>query len=168
MSKLAKILIPLIADKTTKENYTKDAGFIDLYTFDMDKYKNFQGVYLMFKSDVFTEASKSSSINLNKQPGIIDVYTKIIKGTPYIIYSFAKDDFIKKIINSNTYYLDADQMLKILSFWGTDDKFSKDMLTNGGMMTYCSEAPLPENDMQISFVEHFINRGIIYNKRETA
>jgi len=167
MSKLAKILIPLIADKTTKNDYTEDAGFIDLYTFDMDKYKNYKGIYLMFKSNISTDASKTRSINLSRQPGIISVHTKIINGNPFIIYSFAKSELVKKITDSNICTLDSNSLKTILKFWGIDDKFVDYILSNCGCLTYNREKIIPETDTQKTLVE-YLHEGITYNKREAA
>lgn len=166
MSKLAKILIPLLATETTQDTFRQRSGFVDLYTYDMDKYKNYRGVYLMFRSDIDTEDSRNRCIQFSRQLGIRKIYTKLINNIPYIIYDFAVPKEIDKIIDSKVCTLNSKQKLQIVRFWGEYDSISDEVLSNI-CITYNNELYVPEQDIQQSLVE-YLNEGILRKKGEAA
>lgn len=157
MSKLAKILIPFVVPNCTSKDFTSNAGFIDLYTKDFDKYNNYTGLYFMYK-EKDTEESRNAHINIVKNPGIIKQYTKIIKNTPNAIYNFddcilKKDDNLYKLIKYGVCVLTTKEKLQILQFWGEYDSITDEILSEPVVICNIDHS-VPEQDCLVSFKDY--------------
>lgn len=150
MTEFAKIIIPLLDDNITKEDVSKEAGFVGLYTEDIDN-PELGYVYLVYDDTVRTEDSCERAVRFAGFREIVKQYTKIVNSTPLLVYKFWYRPDIKELM-SGTIRLNANQKIRILQFWGLDDSFAKTCVSNVAF-SHRPTLKIPANDYRMTFYD---------------
>ena len=131
MSIQMKLIIPLLDKSITKEDLTKEAGFVDAYVFDKNRPGIEDCIFLMYDLSKKTDAAGKREHNFAKCTNLQSTKVEYIGGKPFKIFAFkiiGKD--IKDLFNGYK-PKQYNNVVRILSFWrGYDDDVNKTMLIN--------------------------------------
>lgn len=144
MSRFEKIIIPFVDNTIKPEDFTKDAGFIDVYTSDPDKPSGDKEIFIVYDDRVRTKQSIDRARRFWYGGCVKRRYIKYVDSVPYMIYSFwvnpTTNGLYKKVI-----HLTPEQKIQILQFWGASDPIVSDVLSLP-MLYVDIEDPMPIAD----------------------
>ena len=115
MSNLAIVTLPFLNSLLNKEDYSKDAGFVDLYTNDIDHPTYENELYLLYDDTVRTAQSIDTANKLSNLIEIKSITTRIINNKPYTIYKFWTNYKLRQLIG-NCITLSAKEKIHIIKF----------------------------------------------------
>ena len=131
MSTQMKLIIPLLDKNITKEDLTKDAGFVDAYIFDKNRPGIEDCIFLMYDLSKTTKATGKREHHFANCVNLHSTKVEYIGGKPFKIFAFklvSKD--LKDLLNGYK-PKQYNNVVRILSFWrGYDDDVNKTMLIN--------------------------------------
>lgn len=142
MTDFSKILVALLDDSLVKDDFSKDAGFIDCYTEDDDIPKYGNEYYLMYDDSKRTEQSIATARKLSQLSGLINTYSKRVNNKPVIVYSVINPNVSKYFQNVQTF--NTKDKTKVLNFWGNDN--ISYILSNGNAFTFNTKHKAPKED----------------------
>lgn len=143
MSKLTKIIIPLIDDNISKDDISEDTGFIDAYTEDINRPFLDSHIFLMYN----WEDKKSTKV-FYKFRSISSFYGyKIIylNGKAYIVYTFTSNSLINRLKRGIAILRDVNKQ-RILQFWQFTDPWITLNVMRGTIACDPPQDVLPEED----------------------
>ena len=126
-----KLIIPLLDENITKEDLTKESGFVDAYVFDKNRPYIDNCIFLVYDISKPTKETGAHEHRFYKCTNIHNTHVAFINGKSYKIVAFkmiGKD--IKSLYNGFKPKEYCNTM-RILSFWrGYDEDVNKTMLIN--------------------------------------
>ena len=126
-----KLIIPLLDKCITKEDLSKEAGFVDAYVFDKNRPYIEDCIFLMYD---ISKPTKEAGIREHHFYNCTNLYnTKVsyIDGVPYKIFAFKIIDKDVRDLYNGFKPKKYTNVVRILSFWrGYDNDVNKTMLTN--------------------------------------
>lgn len=145
MSTMYKTIIPLLGDCLKKEDFTEDAGFVDVFSEDINRPYLDNHIFLMYKFD-----TKESSWFRNKRfmdSGIVQNSKMMrINNTCYIVYAIPIiNNQVKRIhkgLNVSTY----DDKMKIVKFWNFEEGDVNTLMFKPGATFNYEHKTIPEED----------------------
>jgi hypothetical protein len=163
MSTSLKLLIPLAIDPTPLQLLSKEAGFIDAYTHDLNKPFLENKIFLMYEAD-FNTTEKAERFEFFCRLNI-PFYTYKIGGKKRLVYYF--DIKTKSIMNPKassvcTIYHD-DERHKIISFWENKDKDVNEYMYEQKKPVFYEENIIPIEDYDEN--QHY--KGLTIKKAAT-
>lgn len=120
MSIFEKILIVLLDCDLIREDFSKDAGFVDCFTMDPDRPSGGHRLYLMYDGRKNTNESIRVHRKLNKHRNVIHQYTRLVDNNAYYIYEL----YIPKSIKNGLdlpFSLTDDEKDEVNKFWDDND-----------------------------------------------
>lgn len=144
MSNLAIITLPFLNNLLNKEDYSKDAGFVDLYTNDIDHPTYENELYLLYDDTVRTAQSMDTANKLSNLIEIKSITTRIINNKPYTIYKFWTNYKLRQLIG-NCITLSAKEKIHIIKFWNEYYDIYENLLSNN-ILGYNSAGKIPSAD----------------------
>ena len=128
MSKVHKLIIPLIDDAITLDDISDKAGFVDIYNEDKNYPYLDNNIFLMYVTNIVTKQSIETERKLSSLSTLHHKRHLCINETDYILYCFISNKYINKII-LNAPSLSDKQKLHIFKFWNfSDDDINSLML----------------------------------------
>lgn len=124
MSRLEKMIIPLLESEATSIDFTPAAGFIDSYTSDPDNPSGEKELFLVYDDRVRNESVTQRAIHLDSSRALKRKYVKLINNIPYYVYVFYIGREVK-LSDNGIINLTSEQKISVLQFWN----FPKDLLT---------------------------------------
>lgn len=121
MSISEKIIVVLFDCGFDRKDFSKESGFIDIYTIDPDFPCGDHALYFAYDSNTHTEQSITTHRKFSTNPYVIKTYTKIVEKTPYCIYKLYIPPTLFKRVELGL-YVDDDLKLKLLDFWKDDSE----------------------------------------------
>ena len=130
MSTFEKMIIPLMSKEFKTTDFTKDAGFIDCYTFDPDKPTASNEFFIAYNDRIRSKSSIDRARRFDKSPLLKRTYVKYVNGDAYLIYSFWVKPEIGKLYKG-IQNITASQKVNVMNFWGQFDRqFSEFLVGN--------------------------------------
>jgi hypothetical protein len=163
MSRLEKLIIPLLDGNITPMDLTAAAGFIDSYTYDPDRPSGEKVLFLVYddriRNDYVTDrARRFDSMSILKRK-----YVKIVDHIPYYVYVFWIKPSIK-ISEKGSITLTGHQKISVLQFWGFPDDLV-DLLVDSSSIVgeYIHEMPLEDY-----YPDEYVEEGLTIIKKGAA
>lgn len=160
MSQLETLIIPLIDSSLTKKDFSKESGFVGLYTRDKDN--PIEGyIYLLYDFSKRTEQMNKTYVKLSYLKSLRKSFIRYINGVAHDVFCFVVPDSYKTLYHGLT-YLTGGQKLDVIKFWESIDVTRMVLDLNPIQIEYMYE--MPPNDYQPSIYEVFKKYGIKNNK----
>lgn len=142
-----KLVIPLLG--FTKEDVSKESGFVNAYTIDDNKGSDNGFIYLMYDSLIMNIFTINAVNKLKKDKVLYSTYAYRIKNKVYTIYKIKpKTSQLENLLRGNV-NLDLNSIARILQFWGlTDDYVNEILLKSGNRVFDNNLIHLPIADFQ--------------------
>lgn len=117
MSTMMKLIIPLLDDSFTKEDFTEEAGFVDAFTDDINRPYIENCIFLMYKADSYTNKSVDT---MHKMLGSKCLYNSrliFINGVGYKLYAISiVNESVRRLLKGLRIPKYSDTM-KVIKFW---------------------------------------------------
>lgn len=149
-----KLIIPLLDEALVKEDFTKEAGFVNAYMFDKNRPYLDNHIFLVYKLPIQGKEAFNREVNFSTKCTNIQGFTvQEIKGEPYKIYAFPiLNSDIKRILEKREKPKYTKSSIRILAFWrGYDDDVNAIMLTNKPERISLDWNSIPEYDYKPPF-----------------
>ncbi len=154
MSNMMKLIIPLLDEALVKEDFTKEAGFVNAYMFDKNRPYLDNHIFLVYKLPIQGKEAFNREVNFSTKCTNIQGFTvQEINGEPYKIYAFPiLNSDIKRILEKREKPKYTKSSIRILAFWrGYDDDVNAIMLTNKPERIGLDWNSVPEYDYKPPF-----------------
>lgn len=129
MTEFEKIIIPLLDDSIVPSDVSEEAGFIGVYTEDIDNPEP-GFIYLVYDDNVRTDVSCERAVRFDRLSGIFKKYIKMVDSKPLFVYKFWLKPELKKLLKGPI-QPDINQKMHIIRFWGLEDDISKQCIEQG-------------------------------------
>lgn len=143
MSNITKVIIPLVDDKLSLEDFSNKEGFEDIYFEDINRPYLDDHIFLMYNwSD-----NKSTKIfykfrNLKSFYGYKIIY---INRVPHVVYIFTSNSLINRLKRGTAILRDINK-LRILQFWQFKDAWVALNVARGTVTSDPPVGSVPEED----------------------
>ena len=154
MSNMMKLIIPLLDEALVKEDFTKEAGFVNAYMFDKNRPYLDNHIFLVYKLPIQGKEAFNREVNFSTKCTNIQGFTvQEINGKPYKIYAFPiLNSDIKRILEKREKPKYTKSSIRILAVWrGYDDDVNAIMLTNKPERIGLDWNSVPEYDYRPPF-----------------
>lgn len=147
MSTSLKFIIPLLDNNLTLDDISDKAGFVGVYTQDINRPYLDHHIFLVYVVGIATQESKNRFEKFKSLKTISNTKCVNIKGYTYIVYTFPIiNKAIDHIING-ALMLSKDDKLRIICFWQLKDRDINDfMISSFYLIGEFKDAVLPEED----------------------
>ena len=146
MSTQIKFIIPLIDSSLTREDISKETGFVDAFIFDQNRPSLERCCFLMYDAKVRTLESMKRSMKLRSLPSLRSVRHITSNKRAYIVYAFQFFDFSSRLIFKGC-IPKQEQARRVLQFWGLDEKDVTKWILDGSGHTFQKDiTSVPEED----------------------
>lgn len=148
MSYFFKFILPLLDENLTKDDIEPEAGFVDMYSKDINRPYLDNHYFLLYKNDITTTKEFERDKKFKDLKTISGTYFISIKGIRYKLYAFTVADNTIRYMSKGSMLLSSDKKLRIYKFWNfTDDEVNEHMCNNASCTSYKFEKKiLPEQD----------------------
>jgi hypothetical protein len=147
MSIFEQIIIPFIDDTIQLSDLTKEAGFIDSFTYDIDHPTDKYVFYLVYDDRVRTPESIERARRFDKSKRVRYKYVKIVDNVPWYVYQFWVGPEAKTMYKDSL-HLTYEQKLHIVQWWGSDKVISRRVLMEPSFVFDCTRSMPPEDYRQ--------------------
>jgi hypothetical protein len=121
MSLQMKLIIPLLDKEITKEDLSPEAGFIDAYSYDINRPAIENCIFLMYDADSRTDEANRRYGKFEKLSTLRSSKVIYVDKKAYIVYAFVIiDTDIKNLLKGVRHTKNA-SYLRFVQFWGTGD-----------------------------------------------
>ena len=160
MSKLEKIIIPMVDGKIEPIDLTSAAGFIDSYTVDPDKPSGEKELFLVYDDRIRNDYVTKRAVRFDSSKALKRKYIKLVNHVPYYVYVF----YIKPSIKLSTdgiLHLTGDQKVSVLQFWGFPNDLVKCLVGDSTLLLeYSHEMPLADY-----YPDEYVREGLTITKK---
>lgn len=152
MSMSFKLILPLLNKEITKKDISLNSGFIDIYSYDINKPFMDHHIFLLYSNEIFTPQAIETAKKLKALNNLYCFRNLTIKGKSYRLYSFTVSKTISDI-EDNKVNLNYSDKLKVASFWELKDTDINDYLIDNTNTLYIEfkNKVVPEEDYKPSF-----------------
>lgn len=127
MSLHTKLMLPLIDENLTLEDISDKAGFVDVYTLDVNRPSLTYHIFLMYRRTMEPQSLKTRE-KLAKLKSFYSKKNVKIDNKLYVIYSFTLNMSMKNIRKNALLTLSKDDRTRIGNFWKFKDTDITDFL----------------------------------------
>lgn len=142
-----KIIIALSPSTLNKDDFSKEKGFVNLYTADPDHPQKGHKIFLLYRTNRVNEETIKLHRKLSMDCRVRFDGIRYIKGIAYSLYSMYPYPNYK--IDNKTIYLSTEEKRKIIDFWGLGDEVTDWLLEKSSVWMGITNVP-PE-DPPITF-----------------
>lgn len=144
MSLILKMAIPLLDDNLCMEDFLKENGFIEAYTYDKNRPYLDNHIFLMYDHSV---PDFERDIRFRSLHNMYDKRIEYIKNKPYIIYSFVLiNSELRPLIHKGIKPSNTKNLTKINAFWRGWDKELNEYMFYKSKKLYNNWESVPEYD----------------------
>lgn len=120
MNAAYKLIIPLLDKNLTLEDISPEAGFVDIFSEDINKPYLDNHIFLLY--DLTNTSAKAYSRNkkLESSEYLYDKYIITISGNEFMVYVFVASRTIKNI-KRNVFVFTNEEKMRIYTFWNFTD-----------------------------------------------
>lgn len=146
MSTQIKCIIPFAVDTITKDDITKQAGFVDAYIYDQNRPSLEYCLFLMYDDTVDTRESKIRWMKIREQKSLRSVKHIRVNNKPYTVYTLQLFDSFSRYLFKGRVPT-GNRATRVLQFWGLDDNDLNNRLLNSSMQIFgVDRSSVPEDD----------------------
>ena len=163
MSRLEKLLIPLVDKNITPMDLTNACGFIDSYTSDPDNPSGDKLLYLVYDAKLRNDYVTKRVSHFESAKTLKRRYIKIVDNKPLMVYVFwIKPDI--KLSDKGFITLTSSQKVSVLQFWGFPDELVKLLIDDSTVAgVYIHDMPLADY-----YPEFYVEEGFTITKKGAA
>lgn len=144
-----KLIIPLLDDSLTKEDFSKSAGFIEGYTYNKNNPNLLSHVFLLYKRDRDTYENAKTIEKLNNLKSLYKWKTIRVGGKFYILYTISLvGPTLKKLLQGIPSFNEED-IKKTLKFWNMEEDDVNRILLGINPLLVIDNTSVPEEDYSI-------------------
>lgn len=148
-----KLLLPLL--NLDRSDITPEAGFVDLYTKDVNAVHLDNHIFLLYDLEVKTKEAAMREYRMRFYKNISGKQFRTINNHRYLMYIFPiMNAEVRELIYEHKLTKSVDTSLKILKFWKySDDDVNKFILTSKytGEKTQWKAIPKDDNPIYLRF-----------------
>ena len=142
-----KIIIALSPSTLNKDDFSKEKGFINLYTADPDHPQKGHKIFLLYRKNPVNEETIKTHRKLSMDCRVRFDGIRYIKGLAYTLYSMYPYPNYK--IDNKTIYLSTEEKRKVIDFWGLGDEVTDWLLKES--YVWMDITNVPPEDPPITF-----------------
>ena len=142
-----KIIIALSPSTLNKDDFSKEKGFVNLYTADPDHPQKGHKIFLLYKKNPVNEETIKTHRKLSMDCRVRFDGIRYIKGIAYTLYSMYPYPNYK--IDNKTIYLSTEEKRKVIDFWGLGDEVTDWLLKES--YVWMDITNVPPEDPPITF-----------------
>lgn len=158
MSTLEKLIIPFLSDSITREDVSEEAGFLHLYTSDINRPYMDDCIFLLYDVETKTKEARLREFKFRSLKEIS--YSKCIRinNKYYMLYIFPIINKDIERFKNGLRHSSKDGFIKILKFWnGSDEKITEYLM--GTLLSYDhTDISVPEEDYIVTLQERRLNK----------
>ena len=144
-----KLIIPLLDDSLTKEDFSKSAGFIGGYTYNKNNPSLLNHVFLLYKNNRDTYENAKTIEKLNNLKSLYKWKTIRVGGNFYILYTISLvGPTLKKLLQGIPSFKEED-IKKTLKFWNMEEDDVNRILLGIDPLLAIDNTSVPEEDYSI-------------------
>lgn len=166
MSTQIKCIIPFASDTLTKEDITKQAGFVDAYIYDQNRPSLENCLFLMYDDTVDTKESKMRWMRIRNQKLLRSIKHIRVNKKQYTVYTFQLfDSFARYLFKGRV--PTGNRATRVLQFWGLDDDELNNRLHSTSIQIFgVDNSSVPEDDYEptIDDMRRVYKNRVIVNK----
>ena len=147
MTPTEKIIIALSPSTLNKDDFSKEKGFVNLYTADPDHPQEGHKIFLLYRTNPVNEETIKLNRKLRLDNRVKFNGVRYIKGIPYSLYSMHPYPNYK--IDNKTIYLSTKEKRKVIDFWGLGDEVTDWLLKES--YVWMDITNVPPEDPPITF-----------------
>ena len=145
MSTTYKFIIPLLNENITLKDISNQAGFVDIYSEDINRPYLDNHIFLMYDMSTTKEAFETN-IKLKSMKNLYNVYNIKINNNSYTLYAFTITSKSIKNIKRNAFSFSDKEKMRIFAFWNFTD-INAFMLNPMSLLRICFVSKVvPEED----------------------
>lgn len=156
MNNLLKLIIPLLNDNISLNDISVESGFIDAYTFDINRPENGY-IYLMYDAQLRNKSTAKRYFKFLNLPEYKTSRIIHIKNKSYLLYVFSITNKVIRDLVKGLVLLNNNQKTRILQFWGFTDMFVQNVILNN-INFLQSKYDVPEEDYEPNLYETLMNK----------
>lgn len=121
MSATDKLIIPLLDENITLDDISPEAGFVNIYSEDINRPYLDNHIFLLYDLTNTTTKAYVRNQKLRSSKSLYDVYNINISGNEFILYAFTITSTTIKNIKRNAFIFSDKEKMRIFSFWNFTD-----------------------------------------------
>lgn len=146
MSTQIKCIIPFAVDTITKNDITKQAGFVDAYIYDQNRPSLEYCLFLMYDDTINTKESKIRWMKIREQKSLRSIKHIRVDNKPYTVYTFQLFDSFSRYLFKGRIPT-GNRATRVLQFWGLDDDDLNNRLFDSSKRIFgIDNSSVPEDD----------------------
>lgn len=154
MSKFAKVVMPLITKDIKLDDFSKESGFMDVYTIDPDRPGDYRSIYFVVNNEVRNGLSIDRARRFSKSSNIYGSYPKTIGNKGCIVYRFNMPKNVAKM-KDGVIDLTFEEKARVLQFWGITSDIGR-LLINNHVLSIDTDYAMPLADETPIFLEKLL------------
>ena len=158
MSDTASYLFPLISDNLKQEDLAENTGFVDVYTYDIDRPYMEDCVFVLYK-DLNTIEHFNCVTKLEKLDTYYSKKYITLNNVPHTLYAFKNAKRLKDVRNYIDFgnYVSLNSKLRIYDFWkGARDFAFVEKLFNDHTVKFLKNTTTPADYKEINYFANTI------------
>lgn len=167
MSVHLKLAIPLLDSNITKDDLSKEAGFVDAYNENINRPYLTNHIFLLYEYYSNTEKSIKRDEKLKNSPYLYDEQVISINKKPYLLYTFS---VLNKTINnilSDIPTIPNKEKLQIAKCWMFSDEDINSFMFEPTLKRKFKDSSVPEEDWKPDLMDVFDTKKAGYSKQST-
>lgn len=159
-----KLIIPLLDERITKEDISKEAGFINAFTDDINRpWLQERYIFLLYS---LAKGTKESFNRYYKFKELDCLHSKCyitINGHSFILYTFIVINLnAKKILQRGSLNLTSKDIIQVVKFWNFTDDEVNDYMINNEHKIYSPihNSTVPETDDRMNDIPFYRKKGL--------
>lgn len=155
MANALKLIIPLLDESLTLNDFSQEAGFSDAYLEDINRPSLVNHIFLLYDGNLDTVSKLERDEKLRKCNTLYSRKTIYIDKKPYLLYIFViVSRSIIRIRDGNIPYSPKD-LTRIMLFWNLTDDFINDLMIYRNKTFTTEGIIVPEEDYIPSWEDEF-------------
>ena len=117
MTTMLKLIIPLLDDSFSREDFTEEAGFVDAFTEDINRPYIENCIFLMYKADTYTNKAVDTMHKMSESKYLYNFRIIFINGVGYRLYAISiVNEGVRRLLKGLRISNYTDTM-KVIKFW---------------------------------------------------
>jgi hypothetical protein len=145
MSLQQKMIVPLLDDSLTPEDFSKDSLFVGFYNYNINQPQLTNHIFLLYEYKLGKESVERDE-KLLKSPNLYKSEFVKINKKSYVLYTFCiLNPSVHKIMD-NSMSVKNEDLIKIYEFWKFKEKDVNSYMINGKIDQLFKDEGVPEID----------------------